>query len=287
MIHHPNIVTVVEVIYEHTLIFVVMEYCSTGELFQYLIDHGRLREADCRRIFTAVIAAISHLHSRGIVHRDLKPENILLTDHLVPKIADLGLCRLVAPDALMRTPCGSPQYVAPEVLAGKGYDGRASDIWSLGVTLFVMATASLPWRSTDNRALFLEIACGRYSIPGYLTGPLRALIQKMMCPNVAGRFTIEEVARSPWLTAQQDEFGVEVARGVAKAISFDIRVGRAPAGRGAETAVGLALVKRPGIMQAHTIGQERGPGASPLELLIRKVPSSGRRRSAGVPKEPT
>jgi serine/threonine protein kinase len=195
MLHHPNIVPVVDVIYDGGLIFVVMEYCAGGELFQYLVDHGRLPESECRRIFMSICSAVSHLHSRGIAHRDLKPENILLTDELVPKIADLGLCRLVPAHALMMTPCGSPHYAAPEVLSGKAYDGRMSDVWSLGVVLFVMSTATVPWRSTDHSSLFQEMSNGSYSIPAYITPQLRELIQKMMTVNVAERFTIEEVSK--------------------------------------------------------------------------------------------
>jgi carbon catabolite-derepressing protein kinase len=286
MLHHPNIVPVVDVIYDETLIFVVMEYCAGGELFQYLVDHGRLPESECRRIFASIVGAVSYLHSRGIAHRDLKPENILLTDKFVPKIADLGLCRLVPANALMMTPCGSPQYAAPEVLSGKGYDGRASDVWSLGVVLFVMATATVPWRSTDHSTLFQEICNGSYRIPAYITPQLRELIQKMMNIKVMERSTIEEVTKSQWMANERMEIGIEVPRGVTKAMSFDTR----PSGRnltmGKGDWQGKMVIRNKGIPQSLSGIQGKRTLTGQLHGLLRKVPPSGRPKPVGLQKIP-
>jgi serine/threonine protein kinase len=286
MIHHPHIVQVIEIIYDDSLIYVVMEYCSGGELFQYLVDHGRLRESDCRRLFTSIVSAVAYLHSHGIAHRDLKPENILFADELVPKIADLGLCHLVASDSLMTTPCGSPQYAAPEVLSGKGYDGRASDIWSLGVVLFVMATATVPWRSTTQAHLFEEIAQADYNIPGYLTAELRDLVQSMMNPDPAARPTIEQVARNVWVVAETDEFGLPVSSGITKTTSLESRPARKIGWKGAEAPLsGRALIVRPALQPSATVSA--GKGAGPLETLLRKVPpSGGRGKPVGLQKVP-
>jgi serine/threonine protein kinase len=285
MIQHPHVVQVVDVIFTETLIFVVMEYCSGGELFQYLVDHGRLREGDCRRLFSAIVSAVAYLHSRGIAHRDLKPENILLGDGLVPKIADLGLCHMVAPDALMTTPCGSPQYAAPEVLSGKGYDGRASDVWSLGVVLFVMATATVPWRSTTQVQLFAEIAQAEYNVPGYLSGDLRALIRSMMNPNAADRPTIGEVAKSPWLSGEESPTALPQAAGVAKATSLDYRPTRKTGWKGEAQLPGKLLIARPSIPASGSLVHGKA-AVAPLETLIRRVPTSGRGKPAGLQKMP-
>lgn len=278
---HPHVVQVVDVIYTETLIFVVMEYCSGGELFHYLVDHGRLREADCRRLFRAIVSAVAYLHSRGIAHRDLKPENILLGDALVPKIADLGLCHTVAADALMKTPCGSPQYADPEVLSGKGYDGRASDVWSLGVVLFVMATATVPWRSTTQARLFAEIAQAEYNIPGYLSPDLRDLIRSMMNPNVEERPTIAEVAKNAWLSEDERELGRLGATGLTKATSLDYHPARKAGWKGDGQAGGKGLILRPAIPTSGSIVQGKA-GPVQLETLLRRVPVTGRGKPAGL-----
>jgi serine/threonine protein kinase len=287
MIQHPHLVQVIDVIYSETLIFVVMEFCSSGELFQYLVDHGRLREGDCRRLFSAIVSAVAYLHSRGIAHRDLKPENILLGEGLVPKIADLGLCHMVSADTLMTTPCGSPHYAAPEVLSGKGYDGRASDVWSLGVVLFVMATATVPWRSTTQIQLFAEIAQAEYNIPGYLSGDLRALIRSMMNPNAAERPTIGEIAKSPWLSAEETPLELPTVPGITKATSLDYRPARKAAWKGEPQTPGKGLIFRPALIPATTLGQGKPSSVSPLETLIRRVPTSGRGKPAGLQKMPS
>jgi carbon catabolite-derepressing protein kinase len=284
MLHHPNIVRIVEVIYDAQIIYVVMEYCEGGELFQYLVDHGRLRESELRRMFSSIVCAVAHLHSRGIAHRDLKPENILLTGDCIPKIADLGLCRQVVGDALMTTPCGSPQYAAPEVLTGKGYDGRASDVWSLGVVLFVMATATMPWRSPNHAGLVQEITTAKFTIPGFVPVLLKELIRKMIVVEPGGRATIEEVGRDVWLVKEADELGMELPLGIARAMSFEksVRKGIGIKGDGGE--LGKALLRRPGIPQSNSAVQ--GRGRAPIDLLLRKVPPSGRPRPPGLQKLP-
>jgi carbon catabolite-derepressing protein kinase len=287
MMHHPHIVQVLDVIYSESLIFVVMEFCSGGELFQYLVDHGRLRDGDCRRLFAAIVSAVAHLHSRGIAHRDLKPENILLGDGLVPKLADLGLCRMVSGDALMTTPCGSPHYAAPEVLSGKGYDGRASDIWSLGVVLFVMATATVPWRSTTQARLFAEIAQAEYRIPGYLSPELRDLIRAMLNVSAGERPTIAEVAKSQWLSAEEGPLGLPSARGIAKATSLEYGPGLKAAWRADWQPPGRSLIVKPALPASSSLVQGKA-GPAPLDALIRRVPSSaGRRKPPGLQKIPT
>jgi carbon catabolite-derepressing protein kinase len=287
MLHHPNIVPIVEVIYDAQMIYVIMEYCSGGELFQYLVDHGRLRDSELRRMFSTIVCAVAHLHSRGIAHRDLKPENILLTARLVPKIGDLGLCRQISGDALMTTPCGSPQYAAPEVLAGKGYDGRASDVWSLGVVLYVMATATMPWRSASHAGLLQEIGTAKFSVPGFVPPLLRDLIRKMIVVDPANRVTIEEVGMDPWLSKESDEFGIEMPLGVTRAASFDRRGSKGFVPKGDGTEHGRGLLKRPGIPQSSSAvqGKARKPGAA-IEVLLRKVPPSGRPRPPGLQKLP-
>lgn len=196
---HPSIVEMIEIIYEADLIYVVMEYCSNGELFTLISNGGKIEECTARRMFAQLVEGIQYLHARNIAHRDLKPENILLDDQLNVKIADFGLCHEVEPDHLMRTPCGSPFYVPPEVLQELPYDGKKSDIWSLGVVLFAMITGSLPWMEPNQARLVEKICRAEYWIPGHVTKVVKELIRGMLNPDPNERYSIDEVAQSPWI----------------------------------------------------------------------------------------
>jgi serine/threonine protein kinase len=262
-----------------------MEYCSGGELFQYLVDHGRLVDPMCRQMFSAIVDAVSYLHARGIAHRDLKPENILFTDHFSPKIADLGLCHLVTSDSLMQTPCGSPHYAAPEVLLCKGYDGRASDVWSLGVVLFVMATAKLPWRSTTNADLFREIGEGEFTVPAFLSPPLKALIRRMMNPRAGERPTIAEIASDPYLMSDGDDILGLAAIGAAKTMSMDLGCFHTTARRPEATMSGKAVIMRPsGFSAMYANPAKKGQGQT--DALLRKGPRAMRATPPRLQKIP-
>jgi serine/threonine protein kinase len=268
--HHPNIVRVVDVLFQEVYIFVLMEYCSGGELFNRIAERGRLREPECRRIFADVVSALAYLHARGIAHRDIKPENILLDENAVPKVADFGLCRLVQPGQLTSTPCGSPVYAAPEVVSGQSYDGRMSDIWSLGVLLYVMATASTPWENSSPVPLFKEISKGKFRLPAYLSPELKALIQRVMKVAPEDRPTIDDVAEHPWLTTQElDEFGVPIPKKQDAALRPAERrvVIVRPLQFTAATSKALGVQLRSGRLNEGT-----------LDALLRKVPPTGKQR---------
>jgi serine/threonine protein kinase len=267
-LHHPNIVTIIDCLFQDDLIFVIMEYCSGGELFNHIVQHGRLREPDCRRIFSDIVNGISYIHARGIAHRDLKPENILLNESGVAKVADLGLCKLTAPSKLMMTTCGSPIYAAPEVLSGQGYDGKMSDIWSLGVVLYVMATAMPPWQCQNGAELFKEVSKGEFKIPGFISSELKVLIRAMMRVLPTERPTIDEVANSPWVV---DEPAVPLMK-------------KLPVGEIARGGPVVDTSRRPVIVRpisivsgiVKTASSRAKPVESSLESLLRKVPPSGR-----------
>ncbi|KHN07024.1 CBL-interacting serine/threonine-protein kinase 25 [Glycine soja] len=135
LVRHPNVVEIKEVMATKTKIFFVMEYVRGGELFAK-ISKGKLKEDLARKYFQQLISAVDYCHSRGVSHRDLKPENLLLDEDENLKISDFGLSALpeqLRYDGLLHTQCGTPAYVAPEVLRKKGYDGSKADIWSCGV----------------------------------------------------------------------------------------------------------------------------------------------------------
>lgn len=134
---HPHLLQLVDVMESSKHLYIVLEYASNGELFDYLVDSGSLSVDDALKFFRQIIFGLEFLHKHSICHRDLKPENILLDEHDNVKIADFGLARWMKSD-IAETSCGSPHYASPEVIKGEPYDGRKSDIWSAGVVFYTL-----------------------------------------------------------------------------------------------------------------------------------------------------
>ncbi|KAJ1426133.1 Serine/threonine-protein kinase, active site [Sesbania bispinosa] len=158
-VRHPNIVQLFEVMATKTKIYFVMEYVRGGELFNK-VAKGRLKEEVARKYFQQLICAVEFCHARGVFHRDLKPENLLLDENGNLKVSDFGLSAVsdqIRQDGLFHTFCGTPAYVAPEVLARKGYDGAKVDIWSCGVVLFVLMAGYLPFHDRNIMAMYKKI----------------------------------------------------------------------------------------------------------------------------------
>jgi len=146
-----------EVISTPTDIIFVLEYAG-GELFNFIVAHGRMPEPRARRFFQQIISGIEYSHRLKIVHRDLKPENVLLDDDLNVKIADFGLSNEISDGDFLTTSCGSPNYAAPEVIRGGIYAGPEIDVWSSGVILYVMLCGRLPFEDDDVQILFSKIS---------------------------------------------------------------------------------------------------------------------------------
>jgi 5'-AMP-activated protein kinase catalytic alpha subunit len=142
---HPHIIRLYQVIQTPSDIFVVIEYVSGGELFDYIVQKGRLPEPEARHFFQQIIAGIENCHFHDIVHRDLKPENLLLDEEHNVKIADFGLSNCLDDGRFLHTSCGSPNYAAPEVISGNLYAGPEVDVWSCGVILYAFLCGSLPF----------------------------------------------------------------------------------------------------------------------------------------------
>ncbi|XP_014629544.1 CBL-interacting serine/threonine-protein kinase 9 isoform X2 [Glycine max] len=164
LINHPNVVRILEVLASKTKIYIVLEFVDGGELFDKIAANGRLKEDEARNYFQQLINAVDYCHSRGVYHRDLKPEN-LLDSNGVLKVSDFGLSTYSQKeDELLHTACGTPNYVAPEVLNDRGYVGSTSDIWSCGVILFVLMAGYLPFDEPTHMALYKK----RIKIPELL-----------------------------------------------------------------------------------------------------------------------
>lgn len=177
----------------------VLEYAG-GELFDYIVNNGRLAEDKARKFFQQIVCAVEYCHRHKIVHRDLKPENLLLDDHYNVKIADFGLSNIMTDGNFLKTSCGSPNYAAPEVISGKLYAGPEVDVWSCGVILYVLLVGRLPFDDEYIPTLFKKIAAGNYSIPSYLSPGAVSLIKKMLMVNPVHRITVAEIRQDPWFT---------------------------------------------------------------------------------------
>lgn len=201
MLKHPNIVRLHEVLASKTKINMVMELVTGGELFDRIVSNGKLTETEGRKMFQQLIDGISYCHIKGVFHRDLKLENVLLDAKGHIKITDFGLSALpqhFREDGLLHTTCGSPNYVAPEVLANRGYEGAASDIWSCGVVLYVILTGCLPFDDRNLAVLYQKICKGDPPIPRWLSPGARTMIKKMLDPNPVTRITVAGIKGSEW-----------------------------------------------------------------------------------------
>lgn len=200
MVRHPNVVGIREVLASRERVFVVMEYARGGELFAK-VSRGRLTEDAARRYFQQLVAAVGFCHSRGVAHRDLKPENLLLDDEGRLKVTDFGLAALpeqLRQDGLLHTQCGTPAYVAPEVLRKRGYDGARADLWSCGVVLYVLLCGFLPFQHDNYVKMYQKIFKGEYQMPPWVSGDARRLIARLLVVDPAKRISVPEIMRTPW-----------------------------------------------------------------------------------------
>ncbi|GMJ11094.1 SNF1-RELATED PROTEIN KINASE 3.14, SOS3-interacting protein 3, CBL-INTERACTING PROTEIN KINASE 6 [Hibiscus trionum] len=200
MVKHPNIVDLHEVMASKSKIYFAMELVRGGELFSK-IAKGRLKEEAARVYFQQLISAVDFCHSRGVYHRDLKPENLLLDEHGNLKVTDFGLSAFaehLKQDGLLYTTCGTPAYVAPEVISKKGYDGSKADIWSCGVILYVLLAGFLPFQDDNLLAMYKKIYRGDFKCPPWFSPEARRLITKLLDPNPSSRITISKIMDSSW-----------------------------------------------------------------------------------------
>ncbi|CAN1806235.1 CBL-interacting serine/threonine-protein kinase 17 [Linum perenne] len=198
LLRHPNIVRLHEVLASKSKIYMVLEYVSGGELYDRISKGRGVSEADARKIFHQLIDGVSYCHSNGVFHRDLKPENVLMDAKGCIKISDFGLSALPRHLGLLHTLCGSPNYVAPEVLLNKGYDGATCDIWSCGVILYVILTGFLPFDDRNITALYYKIVKGDVEIPKEMSSGAGNMIRRILDPNPVTRITMSGIKAHEW-----------------------------------------------------------------------------------------
>ncbi|KAJ0028849.1 hypothetical protein Pint_35027 [Pistacia integerrima] len=200
LVKHPNVVELYEVMASKTKIYFVMEYVKGGELFNK-VAKGKLKEDVARKYFQQLICAVDYCHSRGVCHRDLKPENLLLDEQGNLKVSDFGLSALAETkhqDGLLHTTCGTPAYVAPEVINRKGYDGSKADIWSCGVILYVLLAGYLPFHDSNLMELYRKIGKAEFKFPTWFSQEVRRFLSKILDPNPCTRISMAKIMENSW-----------------------------------------------------------------------------------------
>ena len=211
LFNHPNVILVAEIFESSDSFYSVMEYCEGGELFNFIVKHRRLTEEEAAFFYYQLINGLEYIHSLGIVHRDLKPENLLLTkDHLL-KIIDFGLSNYFKKGQkdLLVTPCGSPCYASPEMVAGNKYDGFKIDIWATGIILYAMLCGYLPFEDKDNDLLFEKILECKLFFPKYISKMSRDLMEKILVTDPDIRISLEEIKKHPFFIKGKEIFEEE------------------------------------------------------------------------------
>ncbi|XP_072880096.1 maternal embryonic leucine zipper kinase isoform X3 [Hemitrygon akajei] len=198
---HQHICRLYHVIETAHKIFIIMEYCPGGELFDYIIAKDRLSEEEARIFFRQIVSAVAYVHSQGYAHRDLKPENLLIDEDHNLKLIDFGLCAKPKGglNYQLTTCCGSPAYAAPELIQGKAYIGSEADIWSMGILLYALLCGFLPFDDDNMVTLYRKIMRGKYNIPKWLSPASVLILNQMLQVDPKKRITVKHLLTHPWL----------------------------------------------------------------------------------------
>lgn len=202
---HPNIVQLYETYEDKSKIYLVMELVTGGELFDRIVEKGSYTEKDASDLIRQILEAVDYMHEQGVVHRDLKPENLLFyspDDDSKIMISDFGLSKM-EDSGIMATACGTPGYVAPEVLAQRPY-GKAVDIWSIGVISYILLCGYPPFYDENDANLFAQILKGEFEFDSPywddISDSAKDFIRHLMCVSVEKRFTCKQALAHPWIS---------------------------------------------------------------------------------------
>ena len=195
---HNNIVHLYDIKETPSSLYIIMEYISGKELFEYIVSKKRLSELESCNFYQQLISGIEYLGKIRVVHRDLKPENLLLDEQKKIKIVDFGLSNIYPNNELLKTACGSPCYAAPEMINGEPYMGLRVDIWSSGIVLFAMLCGYLPFEDSDNEKLYKKITQGKFKTPNYLSDYCKDFLHRVLNINPDKRYNIEQIKNHPW-----------------------------------------------------------------------------------------
>ena len=247
----PYIVHLFDFFYDPANFYLVFDLCKGGELFDYIIENDKIGEKTAATIFKQVCLAISYSHSQNVAHRDIKPQNILITEFPSIKVADFGLCGYISPDFnLLTSFCGSPLYLAPECMKREDYDGKKSDIWSMGVLLYTMVVGKPPWDNANIQSLFQKIMMEQISFPSHVSKQCKNLISMMLKVNPTERASMEEILSHPWLEMAEIP---DISKEEAEKLEEQHQPLEKPSSSSSAPTRILAIQKNKQIMQPYTM----------------------------------
>ncbi|GAP88400.1 putative protein kinase kin1 [Rosellinia necatrix] len=200
LLQHPHICGLRDVVRTNYHWYMLFEYVNGGQMLDYIISHGKLKEKQARKFSRQIASALDYCHRNSIVHRDLKIENILISKTGDIKIIDFGLSNLFSPRGHLKTFCGSLYFAAPELLQARAYTGPEVDVWSFGIVLYVLVCGKVPFDDQSMPALHAKIKKGLVDYPGWLSNECRHLLSRMLVTDPKQRATMFEVMNHPWLT---------------------------------------------------------------------------------------
>ena len=204
-IHHPNIAQMYETYSTIHNFYLMLEYVSGGDLFDYITSHNFLSEKKCCYFFRQIISVLEYLIELGISHRDIKPENILLNEeHTQIKFIDFGLSNYCSQNELLHSSCGSPCYASPEMLSGHSYRGTTTDLWSAGIVLYSMLVGALPFDDQELNKLYEQIKIGKFYIPSTLSLEAIDLLKRILEVDPKKRINIEGVKNHAWFKLEEN-----------------------------------------------------------------------------------
>ncbi|KAI8913042.1 kinase-like domain-containing protein, partial [Powellomyces hirtus] len=204
LLHHPHIALMHEVILQDDNYYLFLEHVDGGQMLDYMINHGKLKEKHARKFLRQIVSAIDYCHQNSIVHRDLKIENVLIDKEGSIKLIDFGLSNMYAPSHQLSTFCGSLYFAAPELLSAKAYTGPEVDIWSLGVILYVLVCGKVPFDDVSMPVLHSKIKAGVVEYPSHLSEACKHLISRLLVTQPNRRATMAELKNHVWLTEGYD-----------------------------------------------------------------------------------
>jgi serine/threonine protein kinase len=217
LLDHPYICALREVVQTNHHWYMMFEYVNGGQMLDYIISHGKLKEKQARKFCRQIASALDYCHRNSIVHRDLKIENILISKSGDIKIIDFGLSNLFSPQDQLKTFCGSLYFAAPELLQARQYVGPEVDVWSFGIVMYVLVCGKVPFDDQSMPQLHAKIKKGHFDYPPWLsTGKsakyeiccnmyanvsleCRDLISRMLQVNPRDRITLKDVMQHPWM----------------------------------------------------------------------------------------
>lgn len=205
IMRHPRVAAITDVLKDENNFYIFMEYYPNGSLLNYIIKKRRIKENEAKGIMYQIFDALEYIHSQGVCHRDLKPENIIIDNSGHIRISDFGFSQFVDQNNLVKTACGSPCYVSPEVVSGEKYNGLIADVWSAGVVLYAVVTGMLPWTKKSVKEILYQIRKGEYKIPRFVSEQCRNLISLLIKVDPLERISLKEAKNHTWFGIKSED----------------------------------------------------------------------------------